>query len=268
MNAPSLLPRLLLGLAVLALAACAGERVLPEPAVRATLAPSGKLRVAVYPGTPTSLLGDPLAGDARGVGHDLGKAFAERLGVPAEIVVYPKNADALAALREGRADFGFTNATAARAKDMDFGPPLFSVEQGYLVREGPALLRVEDVDRPGVRVAVTRGSTSESVLSTSLRQAEVLRATTLEDARLMLVAREADAYATNKAILFELADRLPGSRVLPGRWGLENFAIAIPKGREAGHAWLRAFAAEARAEGLVDRAVARAGLRGTVPPER
>jgi len=77
-----------------------------------------------------------------------------------------------------------------------------------------------------------------------------------------------DAFATNKGILFEMADKLPGSRVLEGRWGLESLAIAVPKGRDAGAAWLKAFAADVAAQGQVQQAATRAGLRGTVAPPR
>jgi polar amino acid transport system substrate-binding protein len=71
-----------------------------------------------------------------------------------------------------------------------------------------------------------------------------------------------DAYATNKANLFEMSDALPGSRVLDGRWGLEHLAMALPKGRDAGLAYLRTFVEEAKSEGLVARAAARVALRG------
>jgi hypothetical protein len=40
----------------------------------------------------------------------------------------------------------------------------------------------------------------------------------------MLAEHKIDVYATNKANLFEMSDALPGSRVLDGRWGLENLA--------------------------------------------
>ena len=250
--------------AAIAGAGCAHDPAAPEIAERHALAPGGKLRVAVYPGTPTSLVSDAAGSDMRGVGHDLGKALAARLGVAFEFTVYPKNADALDAVKSGRADFGFTNATASRAKDMNFGPPLFAVEQGYLVPAGSPIAKFDDVDRNGVRVAVTQGSTSESVLSRELRHATVVKAPSIAAARQMLTAHQADAYATNKAILFEMSDALPGSHVLDGRWGLENFAIAVPKGREAGMPFLRRFSEEAVADGTVMRAVERAGLRGTV----
>lgn len=248
------------------IAGCASVAPGADPAAVAALAPTGKLRVAVYTGSPTSLVRDPATGESKGVALDLGRAMAQRLGVPFELAEFPKNADALDAVKAGRADFAFTNATPARRKDMDFSPPILGVEQGYLVPQGSALASASAVDRAGVRVGVTKGSTSERELTGLLKAATLVPVPTLAAARQMLSEGKLDAYATNKAILHEMSDGVPGSRVLDGRYGLESFAVGIPKGREAGLPWLRAFTQEARADGTVKRAVERAGLRGTSEP--
>lgn len=264
------LPRPILPLAAIAvalLAGCAGLAAPPSPEARQSLAPTGKLRVGLYPGTPTSIIGDPASSAAKGVGFDLGRELAQRAGVPFEPVVYPKNADVLAAVRSGAVDMAFTNATPARMKDMDFSPTVLQVEQGYLVPRGSAIALPADVDRPGIRVGVSEGSTSETTLSREFRNASVVRTPSLKAASEMLAAGKLDAFATNKATLYEMAGDLPGSTVLAGRWGLENFAIALPKGREAAMPYVRRFVADARAEGLVTRAIERAGLRGTVTSE-
>ena len=75
------------------------HRADPEP--RLILAPSGVLRAGLYPGTPTSILPDAGSGEPRGVGYDLGKELARRLGVPYEPVVFAKNAEVLAAVKSG-----------------------------------------------------------------------------------------------------------------------------------------------------------------------
>src|SRR5215468_10124887 len=107
------------------------------------LAPTGKLRAALYPGTPTSIL-DPKESAPRGVGYELGKELARQLGVPYEPVVYPKNADVQAAMTAGNADVAFTNASPARQKLMDFGPPFLAIELGYLVPAGSPIASVAD----------------------------------------------------------------------------------------------------------------------------
>jgi polar amino acid transport system substrate-binding protein len=253
-----------LALALL-LAACATSPF--DPAAREALAPTGKLRVAVYPGSPTSMVKDATSGETRGVTWDLGQALAARLGVPFEPVVFARPAEVIEGLKAGKADITFTNASPARAKEVDFTPPLLAVEQGFLVPAGSSLMRIEDVDRPGVRVGVTTGSTSEGLLMREAKQLTLLRAPALKEAVEMLKAGKLDVFATNKAILSELSDQLPGSRILDGRIGLENMALGIPKGRDAGMRYLRKFAEEAAADGSVQRAVARAGVRGTVKPE-
>ncbi|NOJ40944.1 ABC transporter substrate-binding protein [Bradyrhizobium australiense] len=233
-----------------------------EPEPRLILAPTGVLRAGLYPGTPTSILPDTGSGEPRGVGHDLGKELARRLGVPYEPVVFAKNAEVLAALKSGEVDVAFTNATAARARDMDFGPPFLEIELGYLVPRGSTLTTPAEMDCPGRRIGVTAGSSSDATLSRDFKHAEIVRAATFDVAIEMLSAGAISAYATNKAALFEMSEKLRGSKVLDGRWGIERHAIAIPKGREQAMDFVRQFTNEVKSEGVVRAAIVRAGLRG------
>lgn len=249
-----------------ALTGCASAPSRPAPEIRQALAPTGSLRVALYTGTPTSLLS---GSDLRGVGYELGKELAHRLGVPFQPVVFSRNADVLDAVSGGRADVAFTNASAERAKQMDFTQPYLLIELGYLAREKAPVLTLADVDRPGVRVGVTAKSSSDAVLSRDLGRAQVVRADTVAIGVQMLAAGTLDLYATNKATLYEMADQLPGARMVEGTWGDERHALAIPLGRERGLPYAREFVADAVASGLVRAAVTRAGLRGaTVAPAR
>jgi polar amino acid transport system substrate-binding protein len=245
-------------------AAGAGAAGAADPDVQKVLAPTGKLRVGLYPGTPTSILPD--ATNPRGVGYDLGKEFARRLGVPYEPVVFSKNAEVLEAVKTAQVDMVFTNASAERAREMDFGPPYLEIELGYIAPQKSPVSTLADIDRPGVRIGVTKGSSSDGVLSRDLKSAEIVRAVTVGAAVDMIAAGQLDAFATNKATLFEMQEKLPGSRVLDGHWGLERHAIAIPKGRDQGRAFVEKFTNEAKTEGLIEAAVARAGLRGAVAP--
>ena len=236
----------------------------PAAQVRQALAPTGTLRVAVYPGSPTSMVRTAGSDEMRGLSVELGRELARRLGVPAEIVVFQRVAEVIDALKSGRADFAITNATPARAMDVDFTPPLIALELGYLALPGSPVQTLADVDRPGVRIGVSQGSTSQGALTREFKQARIVPAASLQAAGEMLQRREIDAFATNKAILYELADGLPGARILDGRWGLEQLAIAVPMGRGAAAAeFLRGFAQAVRNEGLVRAVSSRAGLRGT-----
>ena len=246
----------------------------PEPAkpvtyaavpaeVRQALAPTGTLRVGVYPGSPTSWVKDPKTGESVGIALDLGKALAKRLNVPVQVVEFDRVAQVLDALKDGKVDLTFTNATAVRAKDMDFTPAMVRLELGYLVVGSSPLKSVSEIDQAGIRVGVSQGSSSQGVLTQTFKQAKVVPADSLAKAQAMLNAQQIDAFATNKGILFEMSDTLPGSRVMDGRWGLENLAIAVPKGRDAGRSFVQNFAKDMAQNGDLDKAIQRSGLRGT-----
>ena len=247
----------------LLISACAGIHAPPTPQVRQVLAPTGKLRVGVLPDRPWSMVVDSVSGETKGVGYELGKELASRLGVPFEPVVFSTSGEFVEALKGGKADIILSNATPARARDVDFTQPVLEIEQGYLVHADSPVSASMEVDRPGVRVGVSAGSTSESILSREFKNAKIIRVPALNSAVEMLMARKLDVFASNKVTLFEMSSKLLGSRVLEGKYGVEHMALGFPKGRDQGIAYLRQFAEEAKSAGLVERASERAGLRGS-----
>ena len=226
------------------------------------LAPTGKLRVGLYLGSPLSLIEDRATGGRNGVGFELGREFSRRLGVPFDPVVYAQNGEVIAALKSGDVDVLFTNATPARAKEIDFTQPYLEMDAGYLVASGSPIATLADVDKSGVRVVVVEGSTSVVKLPALLKHAVVMRTPNLDSGVELLALGKADVFATNKTILFELSEKLPGSRVLDGRYGVEQIAMGMAKGKEPALAYARTFISGVNAEGLIKAAAGRARVRG------
>lgn len=234
---------------------------------RSELAPTGKLRVGVYPGSPLSMVRDRVTGEFHGLTFDLGEYLASRLDIAVEHVTFQRISEVLAAMKAGELDFTISNATPLRAEDVAFSQTLLSLELGYLVAATSRLKRIADVDQPGVRVGVAVGSTSERTLPKLYGQAIVVSAQNLEHAIGMLERGELDIFATNKPILFEMSDAMQGSRVLDGGWGEEHIAIAIPKGRAKAMKYVRRFVDDVRTNGALAQITKRAGLRGLVEPD-
>jgi polar amino acid transport system substrate-binding protein len=246
-----------------ALHACAVVGPAAPPAdVRALLAPEGRLRIAVVAGAPGSMVRDAATGQVRGVAYELGVELARQLGVPhvlAEFAVFP---DAARAVTSGAADISSFNMVSPLAAGVLLTRPLYSQESGYLARPGSSLQGAAEVDRPGVKVGVQQGSTSQGVLRRLMTQATIVPISSLQEVPRMLASGEIEVFATSKSILHDLADRAPGARVLAGHYTLEQQGLAIPKGREAALPWLDEFALQAIRSGLVARAAERARLRG------
>jgi polar amino acid transport system substrate-binding protein len=259
--------RLFANLAIVAaILAFASAEVLAED-MRDVLAPTGRLRVGVFPSSSLSMIQDAVTGETHGLTFDLGKELAKRLDVPFEKVVYQRIAEVLSALKVGDIDFTISNATPARALDVAFSQTLLLLESGYLVPAGSPIVTIADMNKSGLRVGVSKGSTSEQTIPKVLANASVVAVPNLKQAIQMLTSLELDAFATNKAILFEMSDQMPRARVLDGRWGLEHLAVAIPKGRERGVEFVRDFVEEMRSSGLLAQAEQRARIRGAIEAE-
>ena len=231
---------------------------------REHLAPLGRLRVGVFAGSPLSMVIDGRSGKTCGLCHDLGAELAKRLGVPVEYPAFQNIADVIGAMKAGEVDFTVSNATPVRAADVDFTQTLLSLELGYLVPAGSSLTAANELDRAGMRIGVTKGSTSERTLPAKFGQARVVPAENVRTAIGMLNDGALDVYATNKPTLFEMSDSMPGARVLAENWGLEHVAIAIPKGRERAMAAVRGFVTDVQSSGLLAQFEKRVLLRGAV----
>jgi polar amino acid transport system substrate-binding protein len=259
--------RVIAYLAAAIIVSSAASPAVSNESARQSLAPTGKLRVGVYPGSPTSMVLEAKTGERHGLSVDLGQELAKRLDAPVEIVQFQRISDVLQAIKENSVDITVSNATPARAQDVTFSQTLLSIELGYLVPKASPIATISDIDKSGVRVGVTQGSTSERTLPKLLPNATVIPAQNVKAAVEMFARRELDTYATNKAILFEMSDSMPGAKVLDGRWGVEHLAFAIPKGRDSGMEYLRSFVADVRSSGLLAQAVERSGLRGSALSE-
>src|ERR1700756_1212958 len=87
---------------------------------RAILAPTGKLRIGVYFGSPTSLVRDSKTNEFHGLSFDLGQELAKRLNVPFEQVNYQRISEVLDGMVKGEVDFTVSNSTPARAASVAF----------------------------------------------------------------------------------------------------------------------------------------------------
>lgn len=243
-------------------AGCAGVTSAPGQEAKQALAPTGKLRVALYTGAPASIIRGNTLEESKGVGFDLGKDLARRIGVPFEPVVYPSPGAIMDGLKASEWDLAFFGPTPERERVLDFSPAFLVIEHGYLVPAGSPISTIDAVDRPGTRIGAPQGGSVNAFLARTIKNATVVASPSVPAGEEMLKSGKVDVFAANKANLFGLSDRMPGSRVLDGRIGVDDVAIALPKGREAGMAYSRRFIEEARAEGLIKAAVQRAGLRG------
>jgi len=254
-------------IAVLVASCSAAPPAEPPPAAATDLAPTGRLRAGLNFGNALLTGKDPATGAPRGVAFDIAQELGRRLGMPVDVVAY-ESAGALAdAASSGAWDIGFLGAEPQRASVISFTDAYAEIESTYLVPPGSPLERVEDVDRDGVRIAIAAKSAYDLYLSRTLQHARLERTDGADAAFAKLVGEKLDAMAGLRPALVGYAEKLPGSRVLDGRFTTIQQAIGTPVGRDAGAAYLRAFVEDIKANGFVAQAIERNGACGlTVAP--
>ena len=188
-------------------------------------------------------------------------------GVPVELVAYQSVAVMVDAAKAGVWDIAFCGADPARAGEISFTAPYLELEATYLVRADSPLRAIADVDRAGVRVAAPARAAYELYLKRGLQRAELVSTATGEAAIDLFTRGEVDALAGLRQALASAVQKIPGSRMLDGRFFAVQQAIGVPSGRSAGAQYLRGFVEEAKASGLVARAIEKTGFLGvTVAP--
>lgn len=243
----------------------------PDPdraAILRDLAPSGTLRAAINYGNPVLAGKDPATGEPRGVSVDLARELARRLGVPVRFVTFDGAGKVFEAAKASGWDVAFLARDPARATEILFTAPYVIIEGTYLVPDGSPFRAVEDLDRPGVRIAVGKGAAYDLFLSRSLKHAQLVRSDTSAGAVELFVREGLDAAAGVKNPLTAYAAAHPGVRVVPGRFTAIEQAMGTIQGRAAGGAHLQAFIEEQKASGFVAAALERHGQRDAVvaPP--
>ena len=228
-----------------------------------SLAPTGKLRASLYLGGPTNVIVHPTTGEMKGVGYEIGKELARRLGIPYEPVIYKTPKLLVDDIESDNWDVAFIARSSSREKIMKFSETYLSLEQGFLVPTDSSIKTMEEVDRPGIRVGVPAGGSVISRVAGVLSD-EKLVEVGMPRAAALIRSGAVDVFSANKGNLYQISDQLPGSRVLDGYFSVDEFALGIPTGRKIKMSLLNEFIEEIKSQGLIEAASKRAGVRGVV----
>ena len=235
--------------------------------VRSELSPTGTLRIGLNHGN--FLLVTPGSkAQPRGVAPDLARELGRRVGAPVEFVNFD-TAGALAdAVRTGAWDIAFLGAEPQRANEIAFTAAYLEIPATYLVPAGSPIRSIGDVDREGVRIAVSEKSAYELFLSRSVKHARLMRTPGIDASFELFVSQKLEALAGLKPRLLMDVQKLPGSRLLDGQFTAVQQAIGTPKARAAVARYLHAFVEEVKASGFVGQAIARNAVEGVsvAPP--
>jgi polar amino acid transport system substrate-binding protein len=231
-----------------------------------TLCPTGKLRAAVIASNPV-LVTRGADGTLGGVSTTVARALAAHLGVPIALLPYDNPARYNESLATDDWDIGLAARDPSRAEHLAFSTTFMEVDNGYVARPGAPPVTAEEVDRPGIKIAVAQGSAPHTVLRRLIKNAEIIPVPGgFEPAREALATGKADVYGENLHLARRIADALPGAQVLPGRFNVVEMAIGVRKRAASVLPAVDEFVNRIRSDGTVQKAITEAGLHGVRVP--
>jgi polar amino acid transport system substrate-binding protein len=235
---------------------------------RAELAPTGVLRAAVNMSNFLLVTGSTPTGDPAGVSPDLARAVADRLGVPLSLVPFKNPGELADAAEQDVWDIGNIGAVAERAKTITFSPAYAEIEATYLVPKDSPFDHIDQVDQEAVRIALYERSAYGLWLSDNIRHAKLIMADGLDASFDLFVEQKLDALAGLRPRLIDDVQKLPGARIVDGRFTAVQQAIGTKPERVLGAAFLRDFVEEVKANGLIAELINKHGVVGrlTVAP--
>jgi polar amino acid transport system substrate-binding protein len=233
-----------------------------SPEIVAQLAPTGVLRAGINLSNFLLVTGRSASGDPEGVSPSMAKALADRLGVPVSYVPFPKPGLLADAVDDNVWDIGLIGAEPQRAEKIAFTAAYTEIEATYLVQAGSKITAIDQVDRPGIRIAVSARSAYDLWLERNIKHATVLRVEGGPGAVAKFRDEGLEALAGLRPGLLTDVEKLPGARILDGQFTAVQQAIGTQKRNAAGAAFLRDFVEEAKASGLVARLIEQHKVRG------
>lgn len=233
-----------------------------SPQIVAELAPTGVLRAGINMSNFLLVTGRSASGDPEGVSPGMAKAIADRLGVPVRYVTFAKPGLLADAVDDDVWDIGLIGAEPQRAEKIAFTAAYTEIEATYLVPAGSRITAIDEVDRPGIRIAVSARSAYDLWLERNIKHATLVRVEGLSAALATFRDEGLDVLAGLRPGLLTDLDSLPGARILDGQFTAVQQAIGTQRRNTAGAAFLRNFVEEAKASGLVARLIAQHKVRG------
>lgn len=234
---------------------------------RAQLAPTGVLRAGINLSNFLLVTGRSETNDPVGVAPDMAAAIAEALGVPVKYVPFKTPGELGDQVGKDVWDIGLIGAEPQRAEKIQFTAAYVEIEATYMVPEGSSIKSIADVDRKGVRIAVSARSAYDLWLVNNIRNATLVQVSGLDAAYEKFMSDKLEVLAGLRPGLLKDVEKAPGLKILDGKFTAVQQAVGTAKANADGAAFLADFVEKAKKSGLVQSFIDRHKVKGlTVAP--
>jgi polar amino acid transport system substrate-binding protein len=201
-----------------------------DKAVKDALAPKGVLRAGINLSNFLLVSSKLLDGSPEGISTDLAKRIAEEIDVPCEFVSFDRPGELADAVDMDIWDIGNIAFEVERAQTIDFSIPYVLIDANFLVRKDAVFTTNGEVDKAGVRIAVSERSAYDLWLANHFKNAEIIRAKSIQGSHEIFLRGEADVLASLKPKLLEELSSSNDYRIIQTPFTAVKQSVGVKKG--------------------------------------
>jgi ABC-type amino acid transport substrate-binding protein len=225
---------------------------------------AGTVRVCIWPDYYGISLRNPRTQQLVGLDIDLSTEFARDLGLKLQHVD-SSFATLIADLEADRCDVAMfaIGMLPQRMERLRFSRPYLQSDIYAITTKGNRVVqRWEDIDKPGVAVAVQAGTFMEPVMAAALKQARLVRVTPPATRERELEAGRVDVFMTDYPYSRRLLDNADWATLIspPQPFHVLPYAYAVKPGDAAWLAQVDEFVGRIQRDGRLEAAARRHGL--------
>jgi polar amino acid transport system substrate-binding protein len=234
--------------------------------VKSNLAPTGTLRVAINYGNAALATRDA-AGELHGVSVDIAHELGKRLDLPLTLIPFDAAGKVSGAAPDNIWDVAFLARDPERARSITFTAAYVVIDGNYVVPRDSSITMVEQVDRDGVRVAVSTRSAYDLFLTRTLKHAQLIHGGSTSETVALFRSDRLEVIAGVKQALDQVVANDTGLRMIAQPFMAINQALGTPSGRPVAAAYLAAFVEDIKANGFAAQVLRNNGQgEATVAP--
>lgn len=236
--------------------------------VRAQLAPTGVLRAGINLSNFLLVTGRSENGEPTGVAPDMAREIATALSVPVKYVTFKSPGELGDQVGKDVWDIGLIGAEPQRAEKIQFTAAYVEIEATYMVPEGSPIKSIADVDRKGVRIAVSARSAYDLWLVNNIRNATLVQVSGLDAAYEKFMSDKLEVLAGLRPGLLKDVEKAPGLKILDGKFTAVQQAVGTAKANVEAASFLADFVEKAKKSGMVQSFIDRHRVKGlsVAPP--
>ena len=230
--------------------------------VKQQLAPTGVLRAGINLSNFLLVSGTAADGSPQGISPDIANLVASTLGLPCELICFDRPGKLADAVNQDIWDIGNIAFEAERAQTLDFSHPYVVIEANFLVRHDDDFLTNQDVDRAGIKIAVSERSAYDLWLTDHFSQAQINRASSIQAAHDLFLEKKVDVLASLKPKLLEDLANHSGLRMIDPPFTAVKQSIGVAKGKAESIAFINALIAQSIENGWIAAQLEIHGMTG------